>query len=315
MAKSIKFKDENYLDSSSISHDFSKKGFGNKRTLETILDNGRYTTISEPGWYTVAIIKTVGGTDFNIGSSSIISVFQSYYYFAPEIHTLLIEATYQGINIKQLNDTVCRDSSVITHYRVVADNASACEYRLEAYYSRSLPQTVYVKLLTEYDPCVIIQVPTYANQSPATIYKEIAVGTYEKACIACYPTKSTSLSKTGTYGGVEVPLHNCWFNYGDLFEHKNNRIYVTRDCLIHVDISILCTLGDGYILTGSANGSYAIVVGSSITTSLAGHSYTAGFNLSLTAGSYITVSLGRSSAYSGVVLYDSMVSATAIKVY
>lgn len=191
MPKSIKFKNDTYMDSTGVIQDYSKENFGVQRTLHEVLQNGKKAIVQGTGWYNLATFNCVGGTHSNPCSSSVICIYQSYYYYKPEVHTLLIETGYNEATLKQLNYPQLRNSNCFTKYRLVQDNASTCVYRLEGYYNRDNPQVAYIERLSAYNPCVILHEPAKSTVTPAVICKEISTQTEPNAPVILYDGGAT----------------------------------------------------------------------------------------------------------------------------
>ena len=138
MAKeSIKFTNDKYLDSESVVHNYPKNaGFGKQRTLSEILQDRKNNSIEVTGWYQLARFEA-HSNGFEYGASVVLSIFQSYYYYEPEVHTLLVEVSYKAASVKQLNYQVLRNNSVITKYRIVRYDTDQDVYYLEGYFTKS----------------------------------------------------------------------------------------------------------------------------------------------------------------------------------
>lgn len=168
MSKAIRFKDDTYLHSTGVIH--------NKEKLSKILNTTVSQVVSEIGWYKIAELHIDTSTLY--GGATIINVTQSYYYYEPETHTLLIQWCYNGCNITQLGVSP-RDRNVITKYRVVNYNSETSPYGstvyLEMYFNNSKPQTFYINRLTSYMSAFTLLSPIKTTDTPLQTLNEISV--------------------------------------------------------------------------------------------------------------------------------------------
>ena len=100
------------------------------------------------------------------------------------------------------------------------------------------------------------------------------VASHDNSWIMCSLDGNLTISKSGTYGGVEVTF-NQWTSGGGsdtFFEHKNGRIYVKKPCKVFATFSIGTNFSsptNTYSLFGR-NGGYTYVFGPSEVTGLTG---------------------------------------------
>lgn len=125
------------------------------------------------------------------------------------------------------------------------------------------------------------------------------------ACCSFDTSKHTTLNKTTAYGGVQIPLDRLLYNYGNVFELRDGKIYCNKSAIVLISVFVAATLGDGYLLFGGNNGGYSAYVGASSDTNLAGYTYVGSAIYKFDKGSYASLLLGRADTYSNVTIFDT----------
>lgn len=133
------------------------------------------------------------------------------------------------------------------------------------------------------------------------------------ACGIFQVSKTITLNKPNTYGGVVIPFDREVLNYGNVFELRDSKIYSKLDAIIQMNFSIASYLADGYALYGVDNGGYREVAGPTNSTSLVGHIYHGSCLMYVKKDHYINPSLGRSSAYSDIAVLNTTTLSVSIK--
>ncbi len=125
------------------------------------------------------------------------------------------------------------------------------------------------------------------------------------ACCSFDTSKYTTLNKTTAYGGVQIPLDRLLYNYGNVFELRDGKIYCNKSAIVLISVFVATTLGDGYLLFGGNDGGYSAYVGASSDTNLAGYTYVGSAIYKFNKGSYASLLLGRADTYSNVTIFDT----------
>lgn len=127
---------------------------------------------------------------------------------------------------------------------------------------------------------------------------------------------NTKISKTGTYGGVQIPLGSVAYSSNTVFELKDGKITYTGNKTAVVQVNANLTAGfsnadNQYLLIGGVNGYYKGVTAFA-SNGIAGKTASASFILQMNTDNYITLSAGATGSFSNITIYDCNVSAHII---
>jgi len=123
------------------------------------------------------------------------------------------------------------------------------------------------------------------------------------ACGLFETSQDVILNKTALYNGVQIPLDLSIYNYGNVFELRDGKIYCNKSAIVLVSIFVATTLGDGYLLFGGNDGGYNAYVGASSDSRLAGYTYVGSTMYKFNKNSFASLLLGRADPYSNIRIF------------
>ena len=123
------------------------------------------------------------------------------------------------------------------------------------------------------------------------------------ACASYSISSNISLSKSGTFGGTQVPFDTQSYSYGNIFSLTTGKIYCSRNAIIQVDYTLSNATQSHYVLLGR-NGSYVYIGGCSPANGIAGSTLAGSFQFEINANEYITLQLGSPGTYSNKTIFS-----------
>ena len=135
------------------------------------------------------------------------------------------------------------------------------------------------------------------------------------ACASYSIASHITLSKSGSYGGTQVPFDTQSYSYGNVFSLNDGKIYCSRKAIIQVDYTLFVENATQlhYVLLGR-NGSYVYTGGCGPENGLAGSTLSGSFKFQINAEEYITLQLGSMGSYSNKKVYaESRLSVSVVR--
>lgn len=152
--------------------------------------------------------------------------------------------------------------------------------------------------------------------SSAIVHNKIKLSEYIDKITACGFFKINNtlvLNKDSTYGGVQIPLDTEVFNFGNIFELKNNKVYCKVNAIVQINFNVDTYLDNGYVLFGGLNGRYISAVGATKGNSLSGVNYVGSSLIEVKGGDYLTLALGKNTTYSNISVLNTTFLSASIK--